>query len=129
VDNVVEINKQHYGSYQKGLAGLPGISLFRFDENEHNNYQYIVMEVGADCPISRDEMVEVLHAENVRARKYFWPGCHNMHPYKQLYPHADLLLPKTIEVAERVIVLPTGTAMTEEAVDMVCQIIRTCIIR
>lgn len=125
VDNVVEINKQNYECYQKGLAGLPGISLFRFDENEHNNYQYVVMEVGPECPIARDEMVEVLHAENVRARKYFWPGCHNMHPYKQLFPHAGLLLPNTLEVAERVIVLPTGTAMTEESVSMVCNIIRT----
>ncbi|WP_304918547.1 DegT/DnrJ/EryC1/StrS aminotransferase family protein [Methylophaga sp.] len=125
VENVVEINKQHYHRYQQGLNGLPGISLFQFDENEHNNYQYVVMEVSPDCPVSRDELVDVLHAENVRARKYFWPGCHKMQPYKQLFPHAGLLLPNTLVVADRVIVLPTGTAMTEDAVDMVCQIIRT----
>lgn len=127
VENVVEINKQHYQHYQRGLVGLPGISLFQFDENEHNNYQYVVMEVGPNCPVSRDTLIEVLHAENVRARKYFWPGCHNMYPYKELFPHAGLLLSNTINVAESVIVLPTGTAMTAEAVDMVCTIIQICI--
>src|SRR6202142_1493808 len=59
----------------------------------------------------RDKRVADLHAENVRARKYFWPGCHNMEPYKSLFPHAGVRLPNTKLVAERVIVLPTGSSV------------------
>jgi dTDP-4-amino-4,6-dideoxygalactose transaminase len=85
--------------------------LLTYDEAEHNNYQYVVIEVDESLPVSRDTLVAALNAENVLARKYFWPGCHNMKPYRELFPHAGLVLPNTQRVAARVIVLPTGTAL------------------
>ena len=54
--------------------------------------------------------VEALHAERILARRYFWPGCHNMQPYRSCYPHAGLVLPVTNAISERVLVLPTGTS-------------------
>lgn len=123
IDNVIDANKKNYKAYQNGLAGLPGIKVLTFDELEHNNYQYIVISIGEDCPVSRDSLIEVLHAENIRARKYFWPGCHNMKPYKELYPHAGLLLPMTKVVADQVIVMPTGTTMSVEMVNQVTSVI------
>jgi hypothetical protein len=58
------------------------------------------------------------------ARRYFWPGCHRMEPYRSHFPHAGLLLPHTEEVARRVLVLPTGTAVGPEEIAGVCGIIR-----
>ena len=127
IDDVIAANRRNYHAYREALAGLRGINLLTFNETENNNYQYVVMEVGADCPTSRDRMVEALHAENIRARKYFWPGCHNMQPYRELYPHAGLLLPNTQQIADRVVVLPTGTTMTVEMVNAVAAVIRVLI--
>jgi dTDP-4-amino-4,6-dideoxygalactose transaminase len=127
IDDVIEANRRNHFAYREGLSGLPGISLLAFDDSERNNYQYVVMEVGKDCPVSRDRIIEVLHAENILARKYFWPGCHNMKPYRELYPHAGLVLPNTHRVAERVIVLPTGTTMSKEMVQTVCAVICTLV--
>lgn len=124
IDGVIEANRRNHQAYREALSGLPGISLLAFDETEHNNYQYVVMEVGDDCPVSRDRIIEALHAENIRARKYFWPGCHNMSPYRELYPYAGLLLPNTQRVADRVVVLPTGTTMDSEMVNAVAAVIR-----
>jgi dTDP-4-amino-4,6-dideoxygalactose transaminase len=127
IDEVIAANKRNHESYRAGLAGLPGISLLDFDDKERNNYQYVVMEVDADCPVTRDRIIEALHAENILARKYFWPGCHNMKPYRELYPHAGLVLPNTNLVAERVIVLPTGTTMSKEMVETVGAVIRAVV--
>lgn len=124
IDGVVEANRRNYMAYREGLSGLPDISLLGFDESEHNNYQYVVIEVSENSPVTRDRIIEVLSAENILARKYFWPGCHNMKPYSDLYPHAGLMLPNTQQVAERVIVLPTGTTVDEEMVKAVTQVIR-----
>ena len=85
--------------------------MLQYDEAERNNYQYIVLEVGAQFPVSRDRIIEVLHAENVLARRYFWPGCHNMEPYRSYYPHAGLVLPNTERIAASVIVLPNGSSL------------------
>ncbi len=124
IDNVVEANYRSYQTYQKELSNLPGISLLTFDKSGRNNYQYIVMEVGDDCPATRDQIIKVLHAENILARKYFWPGCHNMKPYSELYPDARLMLQKTQQVADKVVVLPTGTMMDVDMVIAVSQVIR-----
>ncbi|MFA5370493.1 MAG: DegT/DnrJ/EryC1/StrS family aminotransferase [Sideroxydans sp.] len=127
IDSVIEANKRNHETYRAGLAGLHCISLLAFDDTEHNNYQYVVMEVGPDCPVTRDRIIEALHAENILARKYFWPGCHNMKPYRELYPHAGLLLPNTQKVADRVVVLPTGTTMSREMVEAVVAVIRVMV--
>lgn len=127
IDSVIEANRRNYQAYCEGLAGLPGISLPSFDEKERNNYQYVVMEVGEDCPVSRDQIIQALHAENILARKYFWPGCHSMKPYRELYPHAGLMLPHTQQVANRVVVLPTGTTMNKEMVKAVAAVIRVVV--
>jgi dTDP-4-amino-4,6-dideoxygalactose transaminase len=124
IDDVIDANRRNYQAYREGLSGLPGIRLLPYDEAERNNYQYIVVEVDADCPVPRDRIIEALHAQNILARKYFWPGCHNMQPYRDLYPHAGLLLLNTQLVADRVIVLPTGTTMDEEMVRMVVAVLR-----
>jgi dTDP-4-amino-4,6-dideoxygalactose transaminase len=76
------------------------------------------------CFRSRDEIVEALHAENVVARKYFWPGCHRMEPYITTQPDTWESLPKTERVAARVIVLPTGQTVDKATVARVCGIIR-----
>ena len=125
VDDIIAVNRQNYEAYRSGLTDLPGISVINYDPTERNNYQYVVIEVDPEgCPRSRDDIVKTLHAENILARKYFWPGCHNMEPYRSLQPNAGLLLSETERIAARVIVLPTGQAVAEEAVSRICEIIR-----
>ena len=124
---MVEANRRNYQAYREGLSGLPGISLLTFDESERNNYQYVVMEVGEECQVTRDQIIQALHAENILARRYFWPGCHNMKPYKELFPHAGLMLPNTQQVADRVVVLPTGTTMDVDMIQNVVSVIRVFI--
>ena len=124
IDSVVNANLRNYQAYREGLSGLPGISLLAYDESERNNYQYVVMEIEERCPATRDQIIQALHAENILARRYFWPGCHNMKPYCELYPHAGLLLLNTKQVADRVILLPTGTTMDVDMVQTVASVIR-----
>jgi len=124
MDEIVAVNKRNYEAYKAGLDAVPGVSVIHYDPSEWNNYQYVVIEVDPDvCPRNRDEIVEALHAENVIARKYFWPGCHRMEPYRTTQPDAWKNLPETERVAARVIVLPTGQTVTEEMVANICRLI------
>jgi dTDP-4-amino-4,6-dideoxygalactose transaminase len=124
VDEIIAVNRRNYEAYKSGLAKLPGISLISYNLAEQNNYQYVVLEVDSgSCPSNRDEIIKALHAENIIARKYFWPGCHRMEPYRSLQPNAGLLLPETERIATRVIVLPTGQMVDVETVHRVCKVI------
>jgi dTDP-4-amino-4,6-dideoxygalactose transaminase len=122
IDEFRNANKRNYDAYAKGLRTFPGLRLLSYDERETCNYQYIVVEVGAEFPLPRDAIISVFHAENILARKYFWPGCHRMLPYRAYYPHAGMLLPHTTAVAERIIVLPTGTHMDEDKIAVIVSI-------
>ncbi len=82
------------------------------------NYQYVVVEVDAGrAGLSRDELVGLLVAENFSARRYFYPGCHAMEPYRSYYPSAALLLPVTVALCDRVMCLPTGQGVTPQEID------------
>lgn len=130
IDKIIAANRRNYESYRRHLNGLPGISLIDYDPAERNNYQYIVVEVDpAAASLVRDELISVLHAENVLARKYFWPGCHRMEPYRSLQPDASLLLPETERLAARVLLLPTGQTVNDTIVKTICTIIRTALAR
>jgi dTDP-4-amino-4,6-dideoxygalactose transaminase len=125
IDAVIDANSRNYHAYRRGLSNLPGVSLLPYDQSERLNYQYVVVEVDeVVAGISRDELVEALHAENVLARRYFFPGCHRMQPYRSYFPHAGLLLPETERVCRRVMVLPTGTTLSETKVSLICDLIR-----
>jgi dTDP-4-amino-4,6-dideoxygalactose transaminase len=115
VNEVIEANRTNYDAYCKALNPIEGLSVLRIDGRGQSNYQYVVLEVDPGFPVTRDGIVEALHAENILARRYFWPGCHQMKPYRELYPHAGLVLPNTQAVADRVIILPTGTTLPADA--------------
>jgi len=125
MDEVIAVNRRNYLSYCEALQSVPGVSVISYDPAERNNYQYVVIEVDPEvCPRNRDEIVDALHAENVIARKYFWPACHRMEPYRTMQPDAWRMLPETERVAARVIVLPTGQTVDTDTVLRICGIIR-----
>jgi dTDP-4-amino-4,6-dideoxygalactose transaminase len=128
VKEFIETNRANYGAYLRGLGGIPSLSVLRYDEKERANFQYVVCELDENAAgLTRDELVSVLFAENILARRYFFPGCHRMEPYRSYFPHAALVLPETEKLCRRVVVLPTGTAVNEQTIACICEIIRTAV--
>jgi dTDP-4-amino-4,6-dideoxygalactose transaminase len=129
-EEIVRCSGENYGRYQEALAGIEGLCILPFDTRERNNYQYVVVEVdGERTGLSRDEILAVLHKENVLARRYFYPGCHRMEPYLSEGAGIRGCLAATEEVAARVLVLPTGTTVGQTDVDAVCCVIREAVAR
>jgi dTDP-4-amino-4,6-dideoxygalactose transaminase len=125
IDEFVAVNRRNYECYRDYLKDLPGTGIIRYNLHEKGNYQYIVVDVDPNtAPLNRDELVATLQAENVLARKYFWPGCHRMEPYRSYFPNAGMLLPNTERVASRIILLPTGQSVKAEDIESVCEIVR-----
>jgi len=125
LDEFIAVNYRNYKKYRQELSGIPGVTQLAYDESEKNNYQYIVAEVDETVAgIGRDTVIRVLHAENILARRYFYPGCHRMEPYRSYFPHTALLLPNTERVVKRVMSLPTGTAVGPEEIAKIGQLIR-----
>lgn len=126
LDALIERNRQNYHLYRAQLQDVAGVTLLRYDETAACNYQYIVLEVEESVTgIGADDLVDVLRAENVFARRYFSPGCHRMEPYKsQATEPGEPHLPATERVAGRVVCLPSGTAVGAPEISAICDLIR-----
>lgn len=125
LDEFISVNYRNYCAYRDALSGIPGVKMVQYDPQEKNNYQYIVIEVDERISgLSRDLLVKILHAENIRARRYFYPGVHQMEPYRSYFPNARLVLPETEKLTQKVLQLPTGTSIEPANVQVISDIIR-----
>lgn len=88
------------------------------------SHHYAVLDLGATSPVERDLVLEVLYAENVQARRYFWPGCHRSPPYAA---QPQPVLPVTERLSRRVLQLPTGTQLTASDATAIGALIALCI--
>ena len=130
VEEFLVVNRRNFAHYRDGLAGLPGVRLLEPDCPAGSNYGYVVLEIDPrEAGLTRDELHAVLWAENVLARRYFYPGCHRVEPYRTRDPHAGRELPVTERVVERVLVLPTGTSTSPEAIERIAAIVGTALAR
>ena len=108
-------------AYREGLAGLNGISLYECTPDCDRCDHYAVVEVSETAAITRDELRQVLAAQNVLARRYFFPGCHRSPPYDRRAQHRSL--PVTDQVCRSVLQLPTGLQLTSEDAKTIAAII------
>jgi dTDP-4-amino-4,6-dideoxygalactose transaminase len=128
IDEFIAVNHRHYLRYRGGLSGLPAVRFLEHDERERSNFQYIVVEIdNALAKASRDDIMNGLWAQHVLARRYFHPGVHNMEPYRTLAPYDRTRLPRTEALVQRTLVLPTGTAVTDDDIDFICCFIRAAV--
>lgn len=121
-------NRARHEAYRTALAGLPGLRLLEYPAGEDNNCQYLVVDVAADaCGLTRDELFELLKAENVICRRYFHPGAHRMPPFRDDPAHRNLSLPVTDELCRRLLILPSGAAVSEEDIARIGALLRELI--
>ncbi|MEX0666266.1 MAG: aminotransferase class I/II-fold pyridoxal phosphate-dependent enzyme [Acidimicrobiia bacterium] len=122
------VNLGHYEHYRDRLGGIDGVDVVEHPTGgaDQANYHYVVLELDESrLGISRDMVMELLRAENILARRYFYPGCHRMEPYRSLFPHAGLLVPETEQLVRRVLCLPTGESLSETDIDRICDRVST----
>jgi dTDP-4-amino-4,6-dideoxygalactose transaminase len=124
IQRFIDCNYANYQLYRSQLSGIRGVRLVQFNEMEKNNFQYVILELDdKELGLTRDQMIELLHAEKILARRYFYPGCHKMEPYRSYFPHAGLLLPETEQLTRSVMALPTGQTLGLDEIQTICDYI------
>ena len=124
LDDFIETNRKNHLCYEKNFVSTSGIELRSIKDKGSSNYQYVVTQVSDKiAPLERDDLVKILHSENILVRRYFYPGCHRMEPYRSYFPHAGLLLRNTEHVLDEVICFPTGASISEDEIKIICDVV------
>lgn len=124
-EDFISINYRNYWRYRDNLGDIPGLDFVPFDGKEKRNYQYVPVRNNRTVTgIGRDDLVKALWQENILVRRYFYPGCHQMEPYRSLYPDAGSVLPETRRLAAEIICFPTGQSVSTDDIDRICEVVR-----
>jgi dTDP-4-amino-4,6-dideoxygalactose transaminase len=102
-------NGRLHDAYERAFAGVPAIRVHSQQISASNDH-YAVFFLGPEAGLERDRLLNVLDAENVRARRYFWPGCHRSPPYSTA---SQPSLPVTERLISGIFQLPTGLQLQE----------------
>jgi dTDP-4-amino-4,6-dideoxygalactose transaminase len=120
-----EHNKRRMFLYVDELKDIPGIRFLLPSQGEQHNYQYVAFEVEEnEFGLCRDDLVRILTAENILARRYFIPGMHRCVPYSTWFPQYMDALPVTDALCKKVMQLPSGQCITDEVIGQICALIR-----
>jgi dTDP-4-amino-4,6-dideoxyglucose len=124
LEDFLAANRRNYRAYEEGLAGIPGVRLLPLEPERVNCHHITIAVDPAAAGLDRDALRRVLVAENVLARRYFYPGCHRVPPYDESQVPA---LPITDAALATCLSLPTGTAVSAEDVARIGEIIRLAV--
>ena len=110
--------------YDENLSKIKGIKIPEMPENVTNSYQYYLIVIEDDYPISRNKLYDKFKEINILTRKYFYPACTDYECYKN-----DLALKLTDlsvvnDLKHRVLCLPYYGALTNEELNIVCEVIK-----
>lgn len=117
-------NEALYWLYETQLKTIPGLHLVKPAGVSFSNYQYLVCRVDErEFGLPRDLLIDILKAENVVARRYFYPGVHRSIPYAQGLPQYLGSLPNTDSLCASCIQFPIGALVSAQGVERICNIL------
>jgi dTDP-4-amino-4,6-dideoxygalactose transaminase len=103
---------------------VPGIRLLGPSPGERvSNYAYFPILLDGRYPLGRDELNDLLHSNDNRSRRYFYPLISDFPMYRTL-PSADRAnLPVAADAAERVLCLPIYPDLPLETVERIADLV------
>jgi len=119
------INKRELivNRYQKNLEGIVGIDVWKKQEDVQSNYAYFPIFIDEyKCKINRNNLYERLVAENIYARKYFYPLTNTFECFEGLYSPENT--PVALRISNGILCLPLYPELELDTVDYICNIIR-----
>ena len=118
IDACIEARKRIVERYRANLAGVPGLKVMNEQAGVESNYAYFPVILNG-ARFTRDEAAERLAAQDIFARKYFYPLTNHCEAGGF---HGDET-PIAKYVSERVLCLPLYPELAMEDVDRICGII------
>lgn len=120
----IEIAKRKLVSerYREHLEHTPGLRSLPQQPGTKPNYAYFPV-VFDGHRLSRDAVFSALEANNIHARKYFFPLTNSFDCYKELPSAGIEKTPVAAYIADRILTLPLYADLELTDVDRICEII------
>jgi len=122
IDSEIAKRKAVVERYRKNLGGVAGIKFCKEQDGVKSNYAYFPA-IFDGYKYTRDEVFEKLKAEDIIARKYFYPLTNSFDCYADFITAGAEKTPVAAYLADRVLTLPLFADLALEDVDRISKII------
>ena len=123
VDQSIVRRKEIDAAYRTQLKNVKGISCLNDSGEKVANYSYFPILVGADYPISRDDLYQKLKDNGIHPRRYFYPLISDFPMYRGLASSHRENLPAATAAAQQVLCLPIYPDLDMSVIDEITRFI------
>lgn len=125
IDLYIKARRSIYSIYVHELCDLP-VSFYPRIENAVPNCWLSVMSLNRDCGVEADDIIDALAEENIESRP-FWKPMHLQPVFAEcsFYYNHDAP-PVGEQLFETSLCLPSGSAMSQEILERIISVIRSC---
>ncbi|MGA1372568.1 MAG: DegT/DnrJ/EryC1/StrS family aminotransferase, partial [Pseudomonadales bacterium] len=124
IDQAIEKRRAIDAVYRRELQDVPGIHCVERKGAMFDNYAYFPILVGPQYPASRDALYDKLKANDIFARRYFYPLISSFPMYRGLSSAHRENLPIATQVSSQVLCLPIYPALALENQMQIIELIR-----
>jgi len=120
LESQVDRNRERYHVYCELLEPIKGLEIVKYDETERRGFKNILVKLNDQWPISREDTLDILHAENMLARPYYSPP---LHTKKTDYDTIKADLPVAELLTEKYLLLPSGEFVSTEDIQAITSLL------
>ena len=125
VDDYISERKSIAERYRKNLRGISGLSFLNDIKGMRHSYTYFPVMIDAErYGRTRDEVYEMLRAQNIYGRRYFYPLISQFPTYRELPSSHPENLPVATQVAGQVICLPVYPGLRATEIESIISLLR-----
>lgn len=123
IDRFVEMRRKNASLYNRLLKGVPGITLPVEKNWAKNVYWMYSIVIENEFGMSRDDLMSFLREKGVDTRTFFIP-MHVQPAFKNMGLFEGERYPVSEKLAEKGLYLPSGSGLTEEQINTVCEAVK-----
>ena len=112
--------------YRKAFRNVRGLSLHEVPEHCTRNYAYFPLLITPEFPVNRDDVYAELRAQQIAARRYFYPLISEFPMYRGLPSSGEHNLPVETALSRLVLCLPIFPDLEESAQEQIIEIVLSC---
>jgi dTDP-4-amino-4,6-dideoxygalactose transaminase len=123
IKKIINLRREKATYYTKKLSSIKNITTPKEPQNQHYVYQMYTIQL--DNKEMREELQKQLTKAGIMTKVYFEP-VHLKTYYTKNFNYKKGSLPKTEEIAKKVLTLPLYPTVTNDEIDYITSIIKNC---
>jgi dTDP-4-amino-4,6-dideoxygalactose transaminase len=126
MDHVLAQRAEIDTRYRRAFRNVRGLQMHEVPADCTKNYAYFPVLVTSEFGVDRDALYEKLRANQIAARRYFYPLISEFPTYRGLPSSNALNLPVASAISRQVLCLPIFPTMEESVQNRIVEIVLEC---